>query len=492
MPYSVENYRGTTTVAVVEDGTVNNTLDIKLIGKDYPNYGEVQNENFVFLLENFADGDAPDRPINGQLWYDSTNRKIRVYDAVGLKWRAVGGADVSSTAPTGVSQGDLWYDSVNKKLYINESTGNFILVGPQSVTGKGQTQLYSDKVTDTLSVQHAIIKGFVDGELVYIISNDSTFTISSNDLPNYNGRFTTIKPGLNLVYTNDNGITSLTNPSGKPYRYWGTSTDSDRLGGLLPSAFLTALNPAFLDSGFTVGDDNDLHVYVDSGDQPTIENQLGNSITFKTKDGSASYTPLKIVGNTLVPGVDSSTNIGSDVLKFNTIYANTFNGVSTKSDTVNVGGSYRTASITATSNTIAARDNLGNITANVFNGVATSARYADLAEKYLADDDYDIGTVMIVGGEKEITLSSAGERAIGVVSENPAYMMNCDLENGTYVALKGRVPVKVFGKVSKGDRLIAWNHGTAIAVSSPSSDIFAIALESTNDSEITLIEAIIL
>jgi hypothetical protein len=135
---------------------------------------------------------------------------------------------------------------------------------------------------------------------------------------------------------------------------------------------------------------------------------------------------------------------------------------------------YRTARLTATSYSIAARDVSGNITANIFNGTATAARYADLAEKYLADKDYVPGTVVIIGGSKEVTASDVNTRAIGVVSADPAFMMNKDLEGGIYIALKGRVPCKTYGSVQKGDRLISGPGGTAMAAHGNYANVFAI------------------
>jgi hypothetical protein len=100
---------------------------------------------------------------------------------------------------------------------------------------------------------------------------------------------------------------------------------------------------------------------------------------------------------------------------------------------------------------------------------------------------------MVVGGEEEVTASSGfGQRAIGVVSGAPAYMMNSELEGGTYIALKGRVPVKVTGVVNKGDRLIASTNGRATAGVPHSSDVFAIALESKADAGDGVVEAVIL
>ncbi len=87
---------------------------------------------------------------------------------------------------------------------------------------------------------------------------------------------------------------------------------------------------------------------------------------------------------------------------------------------------------------------------------------------------------------------SYGDRAIGVVSAHPAYMMNSELEGGTYIALKGRVPVKVTGAIRKGQRLVAYNNGTAVAAVPHANDVFGIALESSDDTGAKLIEAVIL
>jgi hypothetical protein len=129
---------------------------------------------------------------------------------------------------------------------------------------------------------------------------------------------------------------------------------------------------------------------------------------------------------------------------------------------------------------------------NLMYGTATAARYADLAEKYLADDDYPVGTVISVGGEAEVTATTieTAHSIVGVVSEKPAYLMNDCLEGGTAIALRGRVPVLVTGVVNKGDRLTASRKpGYAIADNSATRS-FAIALHDSNESEI--VEAIIL
>jgi hypothetical protein len=179
-------------------------------------------------------------------------------------------------------------------------------------------------------------------------------------------------------------------------------------------------------------------------------------------------------------------------LKFNNLYANYIYGTIEQADKLTVNGVYRSASTDPGINTIAARDGVGTLSAILFSGVATQANYADLAEKYLADAEYEVGTVVMIGGEKEVTKCQVGARAIGPVSANPAYMMNSELEGGTYIALKGRVPVKVTGPIVKGQHLVAGLDGTAQSAGAGNPDTFAIALENNSNPLIKLIECLIL
>ena len=483
MAYTINKYDGSQ-VTVIADGTIDNTLDIKLIGKNYAGYGEVQNENLVFLLENFSNATQPSKPVRGQIWFDSGTRKLKFYD--GTKFRTTGGAEISATAPTGLTTGDFWYDTTNDQLYAWTGV-EFILIGPQGVSGSGTTQMLSRSVLDSNSVGHAIIEAIVNDKTVYIISADE-FTLSAiNPITG----FTVIKKGLTLAYSST-GVTATDD------RFWGTATDSDKLGGVAAANYVQSGSAnfntlvRFSDLGYTVGNNNSLKVFIESSTDPIIQNQVGDKIIFRTTVASVTRTPLKIIGNDILPGVDNSSDIGTTSFKFRTIYANSFNGTATQASTLDVSGTFRAASTSATSSSIAARDGSGNLYASLFQGEASQARYADLAEKYLADAEYEVGTVVVIGGEKEVTASVWGKRALGAVSANPAYMMNSDLEGGTYIALKGRVPVKVIGSVKKGDNLIAANDGCASVAVHHSSEVFAIALESSTDSGVKLVEAVIL
>jgi hypothetical protein len=111
---------------------------------------------------------------------------------------------------------------------------------------------------------------------------------------------------------------------------------------------------------------------------------------------------------------------------------------------------------TNTASKAVVRDGSGNFAAGTITATATQAQYADLAEKYEADAEYEPGTVLVIGGEKEVTITDeAGSyKVVGVVSTDPAYLMNSQ-SNGVAVALRGRVPCKVIGNVNKGDVLVA-------------------------------------
>ena len=185
-------------------------------------------------------------------------------------------------------------------------------------------------------------------------------------------------------------------------------------------------------------------------------------------------------------------------------------GATSGGATLNVGaGSYivvaaDTVAVDATSaNTaskVVARDGSGNFSAGVISATATAARYADLAENYVADANYDPGTVLIIGGEHEVsTTEEAGSyKAVGVVSTDPAHLMNadCEGEHVVAVALRGRIPCKVLGNVNKGDVLITSDlPGHAMVASNPQTlsplQIIGRALETKTDAQPGVIEILV-
>lgn len=600
MAYQVDKFNGTFFVSV-EDGTIDTTSDLRFVGKNYAGYGEVQNENFLHLLENFANSTSPPKVVTGQIWFDSANKKLKYYD--GSRYKIAGGAEVSATAPSGLATGDFWWDSSAKQLHAWTGT-EFALIGPESSPDLGSSTVTAAVVKGTVGTSvgpHTILKVIADDKVVGVFSKTAfTLDTAQNTIED----FTVIKKGFTLVKS-QSGIST------DDYVVWGTANNANYLGGYSASQYIRkgensfTEEVAFGDPGITVGDGNDFRLRVENGDEVIVENRLGNPITFRiTVVETTDERDVAVITSTgVVPGAGNVYTLGTDLSRWNNVYATTLTGnlvgnvtgnttgihkgnVTASDDTVminattkqigyaganivgtltgSVTGSaatatnagllnelapsvsvpgtavatipvrdtsgniyanqfigiadnvnktfidktdavtdptwsdgttstkYRTARLSATAYSIAARDSSGNITANIFNGTATAARYADLAEKYLADAEYEVGTVVMVGGEKEITASQWGKRALGAVSASPAYLMNKDLEGGTIVALKGRIPVKVTGSVKKGDELIATNNGCAMVGVPHSSGVFAIALESNSDTGVKLIEAVIL
>jgi hypothetical protein len=520
MPYVINRWDGTP-IVTVEDGTVTQSLDVKLIGKNYAGYGEIQNENFIHLLENFAGSQSPVNAISGQIWYDTSTKKLKFHTGdqiAGVKiWKSAGGVEYGAE-PTNPVTGDLWFDTVASQLKVRQTNG-WAVIGPQSA-GTGVTQMRSRTIRGwpvgvnqalVQPILYSIIVATINDEVVYIVSKDDFViyidpTDSTSDIAGFNSATSkTIRKGLNLPYTDSNGKSSTS------HVYWGTAALSKglvRTDGTVVNAdsIISESNVSFAEStqsvlfsdiGFKVGTGQDLHVYIENGTNPVLQNLLTDNITFKLNEGSTTAS-FQFKGKTLLPGSGGAYNLGSNDLKFNNVYATTFNGRATSSSALYLAGApdaqnnLVAAATTDTAWTVAVRDANRAITATLFNGDALRARYADLAEKYLPDAEYDVGTVVAVGGEKEITAAGSGHRAIGVISANPAFMMNTDLEGGVYVALKGRVPVKVIGSVIKGQRLVSTDTGLACVDDRNISDVFAIALENSSDEGVKLVEAVIL
>lgn len=494
MAYQLDRYNNTV-LTIVEDGTINSTASsLKFIGKNYAGYGEIQNENFLYLLENFSGANTPANPLSGQVWFDSGNSKLKFYD--GSKWRSTGGSEVGGTEPTGLVEGDFWWDNVNKQLYVYDGS-EYILIGPQNA-GEGITQMVSLEVLDSVSNTKNIIAGIVNDNVMTVYSSEE-FTLNSSqpaDVPTtLLENFDRIRRGVTLAQTKlaTNGVTTPADTW-----FWGTASNAAKLGGTDASNYITSLDPTFIneaqfyDPGFAVGDDLDLRIYIESGSTGVIENQTGTSseIKFKVTNNLGDVTHITTITDTgLVPATDNSFNIGTASLRWANVYGVNFVGEATKATSLRVGSDFRTASVTATNSTVAVRDSSGNLAANLFQGTATSARYADLAEKYTTDQEYPVGTVMAVGGEAEARAAKTSDLAIGVISAEPAYMMNSELEGGQYIGLKGRVPVRVTGPVSKGQAVYAWADGVASTIAS--NGLVGIALETNNDEGEKLVECVL-
>ena len=261
MPYTIDYSQSSKTAIVVNDGTIDTSTSIGLIGKNYTRFGETLNENMLHLLENFANTNAPTNPTEGQLWYDTANSQLKIYD------------------------NGVW---------------SVIL------SGAGTTKIEFRNRKETAGNYHKTIELIVDANIVHITTDDTTA--------------------------------------------WTPHSDE------------------------------------------------------KLEDGTTAL----------------STQFPS----------------------------------------IAAGITMNNTTNYKFRGLATSAEYADLAERYEADAEYEAGTIVKIGGTKEITQTTEANdvKVFGIISTEPGFEMNAGAGTDAthpFVALAGRVPCKVIGKVNKGERIVS-------------------------------------
>jgi hypothetical protein len=225
MSYNIIKTDGTP-LATVADGQTNSTSSsITLIGKNYAGYGTFLNENFVRILENFANATAPSNPLVGQLWWKSDTRLLQVYDKFGT-WKTISGAQSSSDAPTNAIAGDLWFDTVNQQLKVYGGA-SWIVIGPSFTSTTGTSGAIADTIIDTSLISHVVVKFFVQNQLIGVLSKDSTFTPNTT-LPG----FAVVKPGFNLATDRIPALTFNENANNAAY-----------LGGIIASDYLTKGNP---------------------------------------------------------------------------------------------------------------------------------------------------------------------------------------------------------------------------------------------------------
>jgi hypothetical protein len=370
MPYILYKTDGTK-LTTVDDATLDLSTDLAFVGRNYSGYGQVVNENFLKLLENFSSEIAPTSPIRGQLWYDKANGRLNIND--GRSFKGIASIFVQPGTPSRNSlvRGDLWWDSDSFQLKAFDGS-LFQVIGPFDPALGRATWIPSEEDAGPDSANTIpISKAVIDDEVIAIVSRE-TFTIETGSLAE---KFPVVRRGITLSGADAEGRSDISDTV-----LWGSAAHAAYAN--TATLAISALNLL-------------------SGGAPALLSS-------------------------------SSTNITSY---------------------------YSTATTSTSAWSIVQRDAVGNIYTNSFVGVATSARYADLAERYHADAVYDKGTVLVIGGINEVTVTElrSDTSVIGIVSSNPGLMMNSDVGNDEthpFIALKGRVPCKVVGPIKKGELLV--------------------------------------
>jgi len=197
MAYPIIKTDGTQLTSVL-DGTVDQlTTDLTLIGKNATAYGLSLNDNFVHLLENFANTTQPNNPLMGQLWFDTSTKKLKVYDSDSQSFNVAGGTTVSTTPPSSLSAGDFWVDSTNQQLFFSDgSNSGPILAGPIYTANQKASGFNVLDVLDVNSLNHVVVELRVNSQLLGVFSKDSFVPQSNQGLENTYP--TSLVPGFNV------------------------------------------------------------------------------------------------------------------------------------------------------------------------------------------------------------------------------------------------------------------------------------------------------
>jgi len=548
MSYSVRNFANTVIYTVADSSANTNALSLTLLGKSLANYGTYLNQNFVWLTENFSSDSAnpPPYAVQGQLWWDNTYKFLNVYD--GSNWKTVYGNLATLNVNGAVTVGTV--SATNLGGLVTTNSQPYITTIGNLTANLGVGGNYHNWGSNVLSVVGAvpaITLGYSGVISAYIYSGPTKVVIGSRGITggvpieiqpaagagNGNPSFSFTSSGdleaisggefkgyitgaIGANTANTGRFTTVTTTSGGQHIGYITGA----LGANTPNSVVaTSVTTSsggqhigYITGALGANTPNSVvatSVTTSSGGQVTgyltgaIGANSANTGAFTTITSTSHVTPIS--NNT--SNIGALSTLYANVLATNFYVANSIIPIANVSADIGSAQRYYEGayvvnhtvanSIIPTSNVSA---NIGSVNrwfssiyGESFYGTSTAAQYADLAEKYLPDAEYDVGTVMMIGGTAEVTQHDGRKvRAIGVISEYPAYKMNDGQEGGVYVALKGRVPVKVIGPVEKGQSLIGTAHGLAVAQSDDSQWMFGIALENHPDKTIKLIEAVIL
>lgn len=206
MAYQLNKTDGTLLTEIIDGNIDESSTNLTFIGKNYKGFGEFLNENFIKLLETFANTAPPSKPIKGQLWFDTSANRLKVYD--GSTFRSTDNSTYSGTQPTLV-EGDIWIDSENKQMYFATETG-IQLVGPNYTASQLKSGQFIETVRDVTGTNRTMIQEFINGSLVAIYSKEEfTPAIAING-------FTRIKTGINISSLFD-------------FQFYGTASNSLKL-----------------------------------------------------------------------------------------------------------------------------------------------------------------------------------------------------------------------------------------------------------------------
>jgi len=255
MTYKINKTDGSLLKEIIDSEIDQSATDLTLIGKNVTGYGEYINENFVKLLENFASTTEPNNPISGQLWFDLTDSRLKVYDGNGF--RVASGPIVSPTQPLTLGQGDFWIDNEQNQFYFNDGLET-VLVGPAWRRSDGRSGMFPVKLSDSFGNIKLVDEVRSGGELLGYYSSHPEFTPSG--LSEYSQA--TIKPGFNSADFSTIRVNAIARGAESLINSLGQSQTADNFliknGNNATSGILSILNPTPLKLG--VNQENEIKV----------------------------------------------------------------------------------------------------------------------------------------------------------------------------------------------------------------------------------------
>ena len=315
MAYIINKFNGQQLV-VLEDGTIDTSTSLGLVGRNYVGYGETQNENFVYLLENFANDAPPSRPLMGQIWFDTTDNVANVYD--GVNWNPIGAAKLSKDAPTDPNSGSLWLDTNANQLKI--WTGNeWGFIGPEAVAGFGVTRARSSSLDDTLGNPRPVILLETDAK-VFAICTSESFTINpSNSITGFENN---LIEGINLsTSAKING--DVTGNAGSASRLLNARyINNVAFDGQQNITVKASTTNKLIKGTYIVGSDFDGSEEVTWSVDATPSNVIGKVVVRNSEGGFSAGT----ISATFVGNLTGNVNSNSGTSYFNVVQANSFVG----------------------------------------------------------------------------------------------------------------------------------------------------------------------
>jgi hypothetical protein len=583
------------------DGSLDTSTGLSLVGRNYIGFGELQQENFIKLLENFANTTRPSSALTGQLWFDTSVGSLKYYN--GSVFKPISNLTVAGASgkPLNTNIGDQWFNTDENEFYMWNGT-SFTLIGPTDLSRLASVYITGTKATIAGLPTTGQTSGdayLVDGNL-HIWDSERWTNVGEVQGPTgpagvqgatgERGPQGVAGPagaigvqGLRGIQgvTGDTGPQGATGPHGDTGAAGSNGTSITILGSVANEAALPAsgsLGDGYLISGTlyvwngsvweNVGNIQGPQGVIGNtgptGPQGTTGNTgpqgpqgptgpQGSQGVQGTIGNTGPQGPQGVqgpIGNTGIQGPTgpqgltgpegpdgpqgvqgvagpAGSNAWADITS-----KPSFASVATTGDytdlvnkpalsTVATSGAYGDlsgkpadaiplAGTTALSGNIiptntgvlnigSSANTFANVYATTFNGTSTSAQYADVAERFHADQVYGPGTVVALGGVAEITASveEGSEEVFGVISTRPAHLMNAgagtDITHPA-VAISGRVPVKVVGKIKKGQRLVS--AGSGIAKGATRSEITNLnvigrSLEDKTSDGLGMVEAIV-